>query len=219
MSIDPRHRGMAGGNRNLEWMLDVAKEVFTEQKVANAKVAVISGEIKNDLIIDAFRNRLRQRSGVGPGVTEDALRESTIVGQMGIHPLITALEAGARFVLAGRSCDIALFASDMIRRGIDPGLAFHVGHVLECGALACDPGSPSDCLVAEIYDDQTAVFVAPNAERRCTPYSIAAHSLYEESHPQLQFYPEGILVMEKTRFFARDVRTAGIRDSMFVRSG
>jgi Domain of unknown function (DUF4387) len=41
----------------------------------------------------------------------------------------------------GNSCDIALFASNMIRRGIDPGLAYHVGHVLECGALACDPGS------------------------------------------------------------------------------
>ena len=116
------------------------------------------------------------------------------------------------------SCDIALFASDMIRRGIDPGLAYHVGHVLECGALACDPGSPSDCLVAEIYDDGTALFVAPNPDRRCTAYSIAAHSLYEESHPQLQFYPEGVLAMEKTEFFAKDARTAGIRNSQFVRS-
>src|SRR5262249_43664001 len=55
--------------------------------------------------------------------------------------------------------------------------------------------------------------------RRCTPYSIAAHSLYEESHPQLQFYPEGILAMEKTAFFARDARTAGIHGSRFVRAG
>jgi hypothetical protein len=137
---------------------------------------------------------------------------------MGIHPLMTALEDGAQYVIAGRSCDIALFASDMIRRGIDPGLAYHVGHVLECGALACDPGSPSDCLVAEIYDDGTAIFIAPNPTRRCTAYSIAAHSLYEESHPQLQFYPEGILVMEKTQFFSRDDRSAGIRNSRFVRS-
>ena len=138
---------------------------------------------------------------------------------MGIHPLITALESGAQFILAGRSCDIALFASDMIRRNIDAGLAYHVGHVLECGALACDPGSPSDCLVAEIYDDGSAIFTAPNPARRCTAYSIAAHSLYEESHPQLQYYPEGILVMEKTQFFSRDGRSAGIRNSRFVHSG
>jgi hypothetical protein len=210
--------GMAGGNRNLQWMLDVAKEVFAELDVRDAKVAVIGAELEPEVVIEELRKGALRPTGAGPELSEQALRESVIVGQMGIHPLITALESGAQYILAGRSCDIALFASDMIRRGIDPGLAYHVGHVLECGALACDPGSPSDCLVAEIYDDGTALFVAPNADRRCTPYSIAAHSLYEESHPQLQFYPEGILVMDKTEFFARDARVSGIRNSKFVRS-
>jgi hypothetical protein len=211
--------GMAGGKRNVDYMLEVAKEVFDELGVKDAKVAVISAELRPEIVIQEFRAGRLQPTGLGPELSEEALRESTIVGQMGIHPLITALESGAQYVIAGRSCDVALFASDMIRRGIDPGLAYHVGHVLECGALACDPGSPSDCLIAEIYDDGSAVFVPPSPGRRCTPYSIAAHSLYEESHPQLQFYPEGILVMEKTEFFARDSRSAGIRNSEFVRSG
>ena len=211
--------GMAGGNRNVDYMLDVAKEVFAELGVKDAKVAVISAELDPEIVIKELRAGALRPTGAGPDLSEDALRESVIVGQMGIHPLITALESGAQYVIAGRSCDIALFASDMIRRGIDPGIAYHVGHVLECGALACDPGSPSDCLVAEVYDDGSALFVAPNPDRRCTPYSIAAHSLYEESHPQLQFYPEGILAMEKTEFFARDAKIAGIRNSQFVRSG
>jgi len=211
--------GMAGGNRNLAWMLEVAKEVFAELNVQDAKVAVIPAELDAGTVIAELRKGALRATGKGPELSENALRESTIVGQMGIHPLITALEGGAQYVLAGRSCDVALFASDMIRRGIDAGLAYHVGHVLECGALACDPGSPSDCLVAEVYDDGSALFVAPNPERRCTPYSIAAHSLYEESHPQLQFYPEGVLVMEKTEFFTKDTRTAGIRNSEFVRGG
>jgi hypothetical protein len=210
--------GMAGGDRNLAWMIDVAREVFAEQGVENAKVAVISGELDPEIVVSEFRSGALRATGLGPQLSEEALRESAIVGQMGIHPLMTALEDGAQYVLAGRSCDVALFASDMIRRGIDAGLAYHVGHVLECGALACDPGSPSDCLVAEIYDDGSAVFVAPNPSRRCTAYSIAAHSLYEESHPQLQFYPEGVLAMEKTQFFSRDSRTAGIRNSRFIRS-
>ena len=211
--------GMAGGNRNLDWMVDLAKEVFADLDVRDAKVAVIGAELDPEIVIKEFHKGALRATGRGPELSEDALRESTIVGQMGIHPLMTALEDGAQYVIAGRSCDIALFASDMIRRGIDPGLAYHVGHVLECGALACDPGSPSDCLVAEIYDDGTAIFIAPNPTRRCTAYSIAAHSLYEESHPQLQFYPEGILVMEKTQFFSRDSRSAGIRDSRLVRAG
>jgi hypothetical protein len=208
--------GMAGGDRNLDWMISLAKEVFGELGIRNAKVAVIRSEFDPEIVIAEFKSGNLRATGVGPELDEDALRESTIVGQMGIHPLITALESGAQYILAGRSCDIALFASDMIRRNIDAGLAYHVGHVLECGALACDPGSPSDCLVAEIYDDGSAVFIAPNPARRCTAYSIAAHSLYEEGHPQLQFYPEGILVMEKTQFFCRDGRSAGIRNSRFV---
>ena len=179
---------------------------------------MIRSEIDPEIIIKEFRAGALRPTGAGPDLDEASLRESTIVGQMGIHPLITALESGAQYILAGRCCDIALFASDMIRRNIDAGLAYHVGHVLECGALACDPGSPSDCLVAEIYDDGSALFTAPNPARRCTAYSIAAHSLYEESHPQLQYYPEGILVMEKTQFFSRDGRSAGIRNSRFVHS-
>jgi hypothetical protein len=210
--------GMAGANRNLERMIDIAKEVFAELDVRAAKVAVIRSELDPELVVEEYRKGALRATGLGPELTEDALRESVIVGQMGVHPLITALESGAQFILAGRSCDAALFASDMIRRGIDPGLAYHVGHVLESGALACDPGSPSDCLVAEIYDDGTALFTPPNPARRCTAQSIAAHSLYERSHPQLQFYPEGILVLDNALFFTSGSRTAGIRNSRFIRS-
>jgi Domain of unknown function (DUF4387)/Acyclic terpene utilisation family protein AtuA len=211
--------GMAGSNRNLDWMIEIAKEVFSELRIRDAKVAVIRSDINSEIVIREFRKGALRPTGIGPELSEEALRESVIVGQMGIHPLITALEGGAQFILAGRSCDSALFASDMIRRGIDAGLAYHAGHILESGALACDPGSPSDCLIGEIYDDGSAAFVAPNPARRCTASSLAVHALYQESHPQLQFYPEGILTMEKTQFFSRDSRSAGIRGSRLVRAG
>jgi len=211
--------GMAGGDRNIDGMLEVAKEVFEELGVRDTKVAVIRSELDPATVVAELRAGALRPVGAGPVLDEAALRESTIVGQMGIHPLLAALNSGAKYVFAGRSCDVALFAADMIRRGVAPGLAYHVGHVLECGALACDPGSPSDCLVAEIYDDGRAVFSAPDESRRCTPYSIAAHSLYEEAHPQLQFYPEGVLAMARTEFFAVDTRTAGIRKSRFYRTG
>ncbi len=210
--------GMAGGNRNLDWMIELAREVFAELGIRDAKVAVIRSELDPERVIPELRDGELRPTGAGPALDADTLRESVIVGQMGIHPLIAALESGAQFILTGRACDVALFAADMIRRGIDPGIAYHAGHVLESGALASDPGSPSDCLVGEVYDDGTAIFVAPNPGRRCTAQSIAAHSLYEESHPQLQFYPEGILTMEQTQFFSRDGRTAGFRGSRFIRS-
>lgn len=211
--------GMAGGDRNLDRMIDLVKEIFDELAIQDAKVAVIRSEVDPEIVFEEYRAGALRPTGVGPELGEDALRASVIVAQMGVHPLIAALESGAQFILAGRCCDSALFASDMIRRGISAGLAYHAGHILESGALACDPGSPSDCLVAEIYDDGTAIFAAPNPARRCTVQSIAAHSLYQQSHPQLQFYPEGVLATEQTQFFSRDGRSAGIRNSRFVDAG
>jgi hypothetical protein len=208
--------GMAGGNRNLDRVIGIAKSVFVQLSICDAKIAIIRSELDPGIVVREYRNDMLRPIGVGPEINEDALRESVIVGQMGVHPLITALESGARFIFAGRACDSALFASDMIRRGIDAGLAYHAGHILGSGALACDPGSPSDCLVAEIYDDGTAIFTAPNPGRRCTAHSLAALSLYQQSHPHLQFYPEGVLATGETQFFSRDGRSAGIRSSRFV---
>jgi hypothetical protein len=99
--------GMAGGNRNLQWMIDVAKEVFAELNVRDAKVAVIDAELDSEIVIRELRAGRLLPTGLGPILDESALRESVIVGQMGIHPLMTALEAGAKYILAGRSCDIA----------------------------------------------------------------------------------------------------------------
>jgi hypothetical protein len=210
--------GTAGGDRKLDWMLEVAREVFDELDLRDTKVAVIRSELDPAIVIDELRAGALRQAGTAPTLDEASLRESTIVGQMGIHPLLVALHGNAKYVFAGRSFDVAPFAADMLRRGIAPGLAYHVGHVLRYGALACDPGSPSDCLVAEIYDDNSAVFIAPDENRRCTPYSIAEHSLYEQAHPQLQFYPEGVLAMVKTEYFAVDTRAAGIRKSRFYRT-
>ena len=210
--------GMAGGNRNLDAMLGIAKDVFDELGVRNAKVGVIHAELDPETVVRQYRNGSLHPTGVGPELSEEALQESVIVGQMGVHPLIAALDGGAQFIFAGRACDSALFAADMIRRGIDAGLAYHAGYILESGALACDPGSPSDCLVVEIHDDGTAIFTAPNSGRRCTAHSLAVHSLYQQSHPQLQFFPEGVLATEHTQFFSLGSRSAGIRNSRFIRA-
>jgi hypothetical protein len=211
--------GMAGGDRNLDRMIDIAKDVFDELGIREARVAVIRAQLESEIVVREYRSAALRPTGVGPELSEEALRESVIVGQMGVHPLIAALQGGAQFIFAGRACDSALFAADMIRHGIDAGLAYHAGHILRSGALACDPGSPSDCLIAEIYDDGNAVFSAPNPGRRCTAHSLAAHSLYQQSHPQLQLFPEGVLATEHTQFFSRDSRSAGIRNSRLIRPG
>src|ERR1700744_471753 len=47
--------GMAGGNDNVDWMLDIAKEVFAELDVRDAKVAVIRSELDPEIVIREYR--------------------------------------------------------------------------------------------------------------------------------------------------------------------
>ena len=205
--------GLAGDTPNLMFMVDIAKEVFKDLGVRNLKVAVIDGHIDSEILIGHL-DRLVPLGRMGLPGRED-IAACKIVGQMGIAPFIKALEEGAQVILAGRACDVAIYAADPVRRGIDPGLAFHAGHVLECGCQACDPGSASDCLVAEFRDDESVVFTPPNKTFRATTYSVAAHSLYEEDHPTIHFYPEGMLSFEKTEYFEAGERSTGIRKSEF----
>jgi hypothetical protein len=205
---------MSGDTPHMQLAVDLVKEIFAEQGVENVKVAVIESHIDPALIID----RLDEMIPLGhmPPLTREAVEKSKIVAAMGIAPFITALNEGAQVVLAGRACDVSIFAADPVRRGLDTGLAFQTGHVLECGALACDPGSASDCLIAEFTDDGSVIFTPPNKARKATSYSVAAHSLYEENHPALQSYPEGVLVMENTKYFDVPPQSAGIRNAGFV---
>ena len=208
--------GTTGAKPQMDFMLQIIKEVFREKNIHDLKLAIIPGDVDSSLLLGHV-DELRPL-GRMPKLTADMVQKSVMVGQMGIAPFITALDAGAKVILAGRACDVAIFAADPIRRGFDAALAFQAAHILECGAIACDPGSASDYLVGEFREDNSVVFTPPNPERRATPYSISAHTLYEESHPALQYYPEGILDMRNTEYFEAGERSAGIRNMKFIHS-
>lgn len=207
--------GLAGDDPNLDFTISMAKEVIDDLGLSGLKVAVIRGHADTAVLV----GRAGELEPIGhmPPLTEDIAKNCRKVGQMGIAPFIEALNRGAQVILAGRACDVAIFAADPIRQGIAPGLAFHAGHILECGAIACEPGSGSDCLLAEFMEDDSVIFTPPNPERKATVLSIAAHSLYEEEHPSFQVYPEGMLCLEQTRYFPAGDRSAGICNSSFLR--
>ncbi|WP_239483019.1 DUF4387 family protein [Paraburkholderia sp. C35] len=198
-------------------MLDVARAVFAEQRVSDVKVAVIRSEVDPELVIDAMRARALSPLDGTANPDEAALRNSTFVGQMGIHPILTALVCGAKYVIAARACGASLFAADMIRHGIPSGLAYHAGQMLANAAFADQHGLPSQGLSAEISSDGKAVFRAAHSVRPFTPYSLATHSQSGRAHPYLHAYPEGVLATHRTEFFAIDAHAAGFSSSFFYR--
>ena len=100
---------------------------------------------------------------------------------MGHEPIVAALEQGADVVLAGRAFDAALSATLPIMRGIEPGLALHMGKIVECGSLVALPRA-SDGVLAEI-DAESFVIRPADPAKYCTVETVAAHTMYEKSDP------------------------------------
>jgi hypothetical protein len=137
----------------------------------------------------------------------DLMQENVVVvGQMGIEPIMTALEH-ADIVIAGRAYDPAVFAAEPIRQGYPAASALHAAKILECGAIATVPGSGSDCLIADLDMNGNASFWCPNSARKATCLSVAAHTLYEKSHPHLFGMPGGYLDTTNTTFTQFDDKT------------
>jgi hypothetical protein len=101
---------------------------------------------------------------------------------MGIEPIQKALKEQCEVILCGRCYDPAVFAALPVLRGFSKGLAYHLGKILECAAIAATPGSGSDCVLGILTED-SFILEALNTVRKFTKESAAAHTLYEKSDP------------------------------------
>ena len=174
--------GGSGARPHVDWCEAIIREIAAEEKLT-FKMGVIYADIPKARV----RRHLRKGEIVPltyvPPLTESVLDESVnIVAQMGVEPIQKALAAGCQVVLAGRCYDPAVFAALPISLGYDPGLAIHMGKILECAAIAATPGSGADCAFGRLRPD-SFVLEALNPARRFTKLSTAAHTLYEKSDP------------------------------------
>jgi hypothetical protein len=206
--------GFSGANPQCDEVVEIVRDIIAVESDRSVKLSVIHADI-NSADLSSKLNQLTPLGSMPP-LNETHIKESKIVGQMGIEPIMTALALGAEVVVCGRAYDPAVFAAAPIAAGFEPGLCYHVGKILECGAIAAVPGSGSDCLIAEIYTDNHAEIFTPNPIRQCTPVSIAAHSLYEKSRPDFFYLPGGILDISQTEFYELDNRRVGIKGSRFI---
>jgi hypothetical protein len=131
---------------------------------------------------------------------------------MGSEPIVEALNRGAQLIVAGRAYDPAPFAALPIREGYDPGLAIHLGKILECGALCAEPGTAQDAIIGRLREDRFFV-EALNPDRRCSTTSVAAHTLYEKDHPYLLHGPGLVLDLSACEFAQRSGAAVEVRGS------
>lgn len=209
--------GGSGGEPHLQGVVNTVKKIGEENNL-NFKMAVIHAEIEKEYVINKLLDGKVKPLRPAPELTlEELERTERIVGQMGVEPIIKALEKGAQVIIAGRAYDPTVFAALAIKEGFDEGLAFHMGKILECASIAATPGSGSDCMFGYISEDNFRLEPL-NPIRKCTTLSIAAHTLYEKTNPYSLPGPGGILDLKETKFYQETDNIVKVIGSKFIPS-
>lgn len=206
--------GTSGCDAAVDWTLEIVLELAAEQGTS-PRIAVLYAE--QDKAVIAARNAAGAVQPLAPaGALDDERIEACehIVALLGPEPYVAALEAGADIVLGGRTTDTAVLAAMALKRGAHVGAAWHAAKIAECGGLCTEnPTSPGVMMSV----DGEGFTIAPLApENRCTPYTVSAHMLYENSDPFRLVEPGGVLDVTAARYEALDERTVRVTGSAWT---
>ncbi len=206
--------GSAGGS-GAKPHVDTFVEILLDIAGANDlhfRLAVIYSDISRETLRQALAEGRISPCGPVHGLTVEKIDNvCNPVGQFGTEPLIEALAGGADVIVSGRCCDTAIFAAYPIWKRFDPGLSLHCAKIAECGALCAYPAGANDSLLCTLRKDHFIVEPVDPA-RKCTPESVAGHSLYEQPDPDRFYEPEGMIDMRQSIFeqvSSRAVKVSG----------
>ena len=206
--------GGAGSEAHVEWLKEILFEVAEEQGL-HFKLGTIYSDVTKAYVLEKLESGKIKDLSEHFALTREAVEESErIVSQIGIAPFIKLLSEGVDVIVSGRACDTAIYAAPCIMRGYDPGLAFHMAKIMECGAMCSEPVAAADVMQGYIYDDHFELCPA-NPARRCTVDRVAAHTLYEQSNPYLIYEPDGVCDLTGSKFIQKDERTVSVSGSVF----
>ncbi|MGB2894181.1 MAG: acyclic terpene utilization AtuA family protein, partial [Albidovulum sp.] len=206
--------GTCGADATVDWMFDITRELAGELGQSLKIARLYSGQPAERVIAALRADRVLPLTPA-PGITEAGLSEMTnIVALAGAEQVQAALATGAEIVICGRTTDTALIAALPLARGDDAGAAWHGAKIAECGAL-CSTHPMTGTIMVEF--DETGFTVEPMAlAAACTPYSVSAHMLYENSDPFRLHEPGGHLDVTAARYAALDERRVRVEGSRWV---
>jgi len=131
--------------------------------------------------------------------------------------VMEALRQGVDVVLAGRASDCCVIGAFGMLQGADPGLALHMGDIMECGESAMtdlegvtrQPGPNRIPVVGRLRGDHF-LLEPGHSGMACTVVSVSAHSMYERATHKLVELPGCLLDKSTTRIEQADPRTVRV---------
>ncbi|MCC7426504.1 MAG: acyclic terpene utilization AtuA family protein [Alphaproteobacteria bacterium] len=197
--------GCAGASQHLNATLALVREIAKEEGL-RFRLASIRADMPRDFVKkQRAAGKITPLGGIIGELTDEEIdASSNLVGQMGTEAFVRALEKDVDVVIAGRACDTAIFAAIPSMLGFPLGPVMHMSKIIECASICCVPGG-RDAIIAEL-EGASFVLESMNPQRRATPMSVAAHSLYEQSDPVRVAEPEGVLFVDSADYQAVDDR-------------
>jgi hypothetical protein len=205
--------GTSGTDAGVDWMAEICAEIAREEGQVVTVALIYCEQDAADLNRRLEQGRIGALPPTAP-LTADRVNECDhIVALMGYEPFADAIAQGADIVLAGRTTDTAVLAAVPLMRGMPPGACWHAAKIAECGGLCTTQTRRGGVMLAI---DQEGFTVEPlDAVNSCTPYSVSAHMLYENSDPFELKEPGVILDVREAVYTAQDDRTVRVTGSRF----
>jgi len=138
---------------------------------------------------------------------------SNIVALCGAEPFMEALENKADIILCGRATDTAIIAAYPLMHGCDAASCWHGAKVVECGSVCTDSRSGYGVMLT--VDDKGFAVTPLQPNTHCTPYTVAAHLLYENTNPFRLREPSGTIVTEHCVYTQLDEQSVYVSGTEF----
>ena len=183
--------GTCGTDNMVDYCADIVAEIFKDEGLTG-KVAKIYSQQSAEVLKKKWNEGKIHALEGAPEITEETFDEClNIVALLGAEPFIEAYKNGADVVLGGRATDTANIAALPIHKGCNVAAAWHGAKIVECGAQCTD--SSGDMGVFLTVDEEGFTVTPLGAESRCTPYTVSAHLVYENTDPFKLIEPSGTM--------------------------
>jgi hypothetical protein len=205
--------GGAGTRASVAGVANIVRDIASQHSL-KLKLATINAELSPEFLRTKIREgKVKPLGDVEPLAEESLEKLTRIVGMMGEAPFQAALEMGADVILAGRSCDPAIFASFALSRGVPPGIAWHAGKCIDKGGLATTKPLDGSPVLARLREDHFTL-EPTRPDSICTVASVSRVVLHENPDPFEITQPTGVIDTRNSTYeeiSGRAVKVCGSR--------
>lgn len=207
--------GGAGFDGNVDYIVNTIKGICAKMGL-HKKIVKIYADIPKTLVSQKLKAGQISSCSCSPELTLQDVEESVrIVAQMGMEPILKAMQENpdADIIVAGRAYDPSPYAAYCAYKGIeDPGIYWHMGKIMECGAFCCE--KKGQVILATVRED--SFDLEPMAlDNRCTEVTVASHTLYEKTRPDRLPGPGGVLILDNAKYQQLNDRAVRVWGSRF----